>query len=98
MQHKAAPGFHRPAKMHGHLLDRQVDGAFWAADLDIELLQQPGKGDVRRALVNDDAHRPIGGVRAHIDHRAGETRVHHCRHGKEKLAIEITIAFLCVAV
>ena len=39
---------------------------------DIELHQQIGEVDIRRRLIDDDAHRAFGGMRADIDERAGK--------------------------
>ena len=66
---------------------RQPDALFRRHD--IELLQQLGETDIRRALIDDDAHGAVGGMRAHIDHGAGKARVAHRRHGDEQLAVEI---------
>jgi hypothetical protein len=50
---------------------------------------QIGKLDVGGGLIDHDAHRALGRVRAHIDQAAVETLVAHRRHGDQHLAIEI---------
>ena len=41
--------------------------------------------------VDDQPHGAVGTVGAHIDHRAGEARVAHLRHGDQQLAGQVEI-------
>ena len=59
---------------------------------DVELHQQIGEIDVGGRLVDDDAHRAFGRMRAHIDDAARETLVAHGRRGDQHLAVEIAAA------
>jgi len=68
-------------------IDRQLD-RFVIAD-DIKLHQKIAKIDVGGRLVDDDAHRAFGRVRAHIDDAAREPFVAHRRHRDQHLAVEI---------
>src|SRR5581483_3408202 len=45
--------------------------------------------DVLRRMIDDDAHRAFGGMRADIDERTRETLVQHGRHGDQHLAVQI---------
>ena len=87
MQHEAAPLFHRPAEMDADLVAALV-GA------DVQLLQQVGEGDRADAPVDDQPHGAVGAVGAHIDHRAGEARIAHLRHGDQQLAGQVEIVGL----
>ena len=54
----------------------------WSAFVDdLELHQQAGKIDAAGRAVDDDAHRPFRGMRAHVDDGALEARIAHDRHG-----------------
>ena len=71
-------------------------GVFLQLDLvggldDVELHQQAREIDAAGRMIDDDAHGAFGGMRAHIDHRALETRIAHHRHGDQQLAVEIAI-------
>ena len=59
---------------------------------DVELAEEIRKRNVRGALVDDEAHRAVFRVRAHVDHRAREARVGHDRHGKQELAVEVAFS------
>ena len=66
----------------------------------LKLLQQLREADVRRALVDDEAHGAFGGMRAHVDHRPGKALVGHDRHGDQELTFEVAMlpsfrAFWC---
>jgi cobalamin biosynthesis protein CobT len=60
---------------------------------DIQLIQQLAETDIWRAMIDDDAHGAVGGMRAHIDDGARETRVSHRRHRDQQLAVEIAFAW-----
>ena len=68
-------------------LRRQLDQVLRRDD--VELHQQVGELDVGGRLVDHDAHRAFGGMRAHIDQAARETLVAHRRHRDQHLAVEI---------
>ena len=89
VQHEAAAGLDRAADVDRHRPGYRSAMPSSASSADAEALQEVGEGDVRGALVDDEAHRPILGVRAQVDDRARKTRVGHHRHGDEELAIEI---------
>src|SRR5262245_10297745 len=55
---------------------------------DVELYQQVGKADMRRRVVDDDAHGTFGRMRTDIDHAAGESLVAHARHCDQHLSVE----------
>ena len=55
---------------------------------DIQLHQEVGKIDIRCGVIDDDAHRAFGRVRANINHRTRKPIVKHCRHGNQHLAVE----------
>jgi hypothetical protein len=97
MQHEAAPGFDRPAFEHPDVFrpHRQFDPLGLRDD--VELHQQIGKFDVRRRLVDDDAHGAFGRVRANVNDRAGEALVAHRRHRDQHLAVEIAARGLFAA-
>src|SRR5437660_5987076 len=90
VQHESASGLDRPALEH---LDdagaRRQLNELGGRD-DFELDEKFGESDIGRRLVDDDAHRALGRVRADVDQRAGKTLVAHGRHGDEHLAVEIT--------
>ena len=92
VQHEAAPRLDRPADVDRQLTYLIGDAVIAIGSDDAETLEQIGEGDMRGALVDDEAHRPIFGVRAHVDHRACKARVGHHRHGNEKLAVEIAFS------
>src|SRR5262249_53551352 len=97
VQHEASAGLDRPAAQHLHAL-----GVFRQLDLlglvdDVELYQELGKIDAARRAIDHDAHGAVGGMRAHIDHRALEARIAHHGHGDQQLAIEIAAAGRIVA-
>ena len=89
VQHEAAFGFNRTA--HEHLdragARRQFDQIGGRQHL--ELHEQVGKVDIGRRLIDDDAHRAFGRMRAHIDHGARETLVLHGRRRDQHLTIQI---------
>ena len=89
VQHEAALGLDRSAAHDFHRAGarRQLDHV--GLGYDIELHQQVGKVDVRRRVIDDDAHRAFGRMRADINQRAREAFVAHRRHGDEHLAVEI---------
>ena len=82
-------GFDRAALEHLHAAGarRQLDQV--GRRDHVELHQQVGEADVRRRLVDDDAHGAVGRVGADIDHAARETIVAHGRHRDQHLAVEI---------
>ena len=91
MQHEAAAGIDRTALQDLHRL-----GVFRQLDLvraldDIELHQQPREIDAAHRAVDDDAHRPFGRMRAHVDDRAFEARIAHHRHRDQQLAVQIAV-------
>src|SRR5579862_899719 len=88
MQYKSAFALHRPAAHHLHYAGstRQLDHV--GSRYHVELYQQIRKFDVRRRMIDDDAHGALGRMRAHIDDRTGKTVVHHRRHGDQHLAVE----------
>ena len=92
VQHEAALGLDRPAAhdLHDAGAGRQSDDI--GCRNHVELHQQIGKVDVGRRMVDDNTHRALGGMGADVDERAGETFVHHRRHGDQHLAVEITPA------
>ncbi len=97
MQHEAAAGIDRAALLHLHGL-----GVFRQLDLvglldDVELYQQAGKIDAAGRAVDDDAHRPFRGMRAHVDDGALEARIAHHRHGDQQLAVQVTVARRIIA-
>ena len=57
-----------------------------------ELLQQLGEADVRSALIDDQPHRPIGRMRAHVDDRPRKALVGHDGHGDQELPFEVAFA------
>ena len=89
VQHEAALGLDRPAAHHFHDAGarRQLDRV--GRRNDVELHQQIGEIDVRRRMIDDDAHGAFGGMRADIDQRAREALVQHRRHGDQHLAVQI---------
>jgi hypothetical protein len=69
VQHEAAFGLDRSAAhdLHDAGARRQLDHV--GCRNHVELHQQIGKIDVRRRMVDDDAHGALGGMRADIDQR-----------------------------
>jgi hypothetical protein len=74
---------------HGAQTRRNGDAVFRRHD--VQLLEKLGEADIRRPLVDDDAHGALGRVRAQINHRAGKARIAHRRHGDQKLAIQVAV-------
>ena len=91
VQHEAASGLDRAAEMHRHGAEPDWQPDALLRRHDVELLEQLREADIRRALIDDDAHGAVGGVGAHIDHGAGKTRVAHARHGDEQAPVEIAV-------
>ena len=91
MQHEAAAGIDRAALEHLHRLRvlRHLD-LVRALD-NVELHQKLRKVDAPCGVVDDDAHRAFGGMRAHVDDRTLEARIAHHRHGDQHLAVEIAL-------
>ncbi len=90
MQHEAAAGIDRAAAQNFHAFGilRQPD--VLALLDDAELLQQLGKVDAAGRMVDDDAHRALGGMGTEIDHRALEAGIAHDGHRDQQPAVEIT--------
>ena len=82
-------GFDRPALEHLHAAGarRKLDQV--GGRDHVELHQQVGEADVRRRLVDDDAHGAFGGMGANVNHAAGEAVVAHGRHRDQHLPVEI---------
>ena len=59
---------------------------------DVELDEEVAEGDLRRRLVDHDAHGAIGGMGAEIDDGAREAGVLHAGHGDQELSVEIAPA------
>ena len=89
MQHEAPARLDRPALEHPHpsRMRRKLDQI--GGGHHVELHQQVGKTDMRRRLIDDDAHGPFGGMGAHIDYAAGEPVIAHGRHRDQHLSIEV---------
>jgi EAL domain-containing protein (putative c-di-GMP-specific phosphodiesterase class I) len=98
VQHEAEPRVHRPADLNVHVDQaRALDRAALGLCPDAEFLQQLRKADMRRPLVDDQAHGPLRGVRAHVDDRAREAAVAHAGHGDQELAVEIAAVLALAA-
>jgi len=54
----------------------------------VELHEEIGKIDAPCGLIEDDAHRAVGRMRAQIDDRAGEPLVRHAGHRHQHLTVE----------
>ncbi len=80
MKHEAAAGFDRAAEMNRGAVEPRAGKA--------ELAQHILDRGLFDDLVDDEAHRAIGIVRAHEDHRPHEARILHLRHGDEQLSGE----------
>src|SRR5215468_4243206 len=89
MQDKATACFDRPALEHLHAAcaRRQLDQVGSADDL--ELHQQVRKTDMRRRLIDDDAHSALRRMCAYVNQAAREALVAHRRHGNQHLTVEI---------
>src|SRR5262249_26136292 len=89
MQDKAALGVDRTALEHLHAAGapRKLDQLSRGDNL--ELHQEVGKADVRRRLIDDNAHGALGGMRANIDHTASKPVIAHGRHRDQHLAVQI---------
>ncbi len=74
-----------------HLDVGQVGLVLAVAAVDAELVEQLAEADVRRALVDDQAHGAFGRMRAHIDDRARKALVGHDRHGHQQLPVEVAV-------
>ena len=88
VQHEAALGLDRAALQHGDFasLGRQLD--LLGLGDHVELHQQVGEADVRGGLVDDDAHRALGRMRAHVDQAFRETLVLHAGRRNQHLPVE----------
>ena len=84
MKNETAAHFHRPA-------EHDPDLVVGIGHLDLQLLQEAGKGDAVDFAVDDQAHGAVGGMGAQIDHRLGEPGIGHLRHGDEKLTGQVAI-------
>ena len=86
MQHEAAAGVDGTAAQHADLVEpaRQADRVGLLDDF--ELHQQFGKLHFAGALVDDDAHRAVAAMRAHIDDGAREYAVAQRGRGDQHLA------------
>ena len=89
VQYEAAPCLDRTADVDRHAAHVVGYAALRRRGHDVELVEEIGKRDVGGALIDDETHRPVLGMRAHVDHRAREARVRHDRHGDEELAVEV---------
>ena len=78
MQDKAALIFNRPPEMYRNIPGLRIGR-------NIQFSEQFAKVDGIKRLVDDNAHRTVFIVCAHIDHRAFKTRVAHRRHGEQDL-------------
>lgn len=81
MQHEAPAMLDRSPEM-------DLDGIHVHAALDLQLPQQVAKPQLRRRLVDDEPHGPVGGMRAEKDHRSLESRIPDAGHRNEKLSVE----------
>jgi hypothetical protein len=92
MQNEAALGFDRSPAHHFYAAGarRQPDDV--GRGNDVQLHQKVGEIDVRRWMIDDNAHRPFRRMRADVNERAGKALVHHRRHGDQHLAVEIASA------
>src|SRR5215467_12026090 len=90
MQDKAAACFDRPALEHLHAASaRRQLNEIGSAD-DLELHQQVWKTDMRRRLIDDDAHGALRRVCTHVNQAAREALIAHRRHGNQHLTVEVT--------
>src|SRR5262249_16913740 len=89
-------GLNRTAKMHRHRGETRGKPDALLRRHDVELLEQLGEADIRRALIDDDAHGAIGGGRAEIDDGARKARVAHRRPGGGQLTVERGVALAAV--
>ena len=75
-------------------MDPHRAGRVGQADLrplgdDVELDQEVAEGDLRRRLVDHDAHGAVGRMGADVDDCAREAAVLHSRHRDQELTVEI---------
>jgi hypothetical protein len=82
-------GIDRPALQHLHGLGGLRQRDLLAALDDVELNQQSREIDAARRTVDDDPHRPLGRMRAHVDHGSFEPGIAHDRHGDQQLPVQV---------
>ncbi len=89
MQHETALGIDGASLEHLHASGarRKLDQVGGRHDL--ELHQKIRETDMRRRLIDDDAHRAFGRMGADVDHAASKTLVAHRRHRDQHLTVEI---------
>jgi len=92
VQHEPASRLNRAADVNRHVPNLVRNGRLIVLVDDAETLQQIGKGNMGGALIDDESHGAIFGVRAHVDDRSRKTRVRHHWHCDEELTVEIAIA------
>src|SRR5579885_483739 len=91
VQDEAAPGLDRTSSQHPHLFDARRQLYALTGRNDFELYEQVREPDVRRGLVDHDAHGPLAGMRTDIDQAAREPLVSHRRHGNQHLTVEVAV-------
>lgn len=82
MQHKAAPGFHRPARDKADLSLRRHR-------LQAKLLQQFVEGQTFNRAVHHQPHRAFGGMVAQAHHALRKARVFHAGHRNQQMPGQI---------
>jgi hypothetical protein len=86
---RSAAGLDRPALENFDAIGvRRKLNLLGVAD-HVKLHQEIAEIDVRRRLVDDDAHGAFGGMCAHIDDAAGKPLIPHGRHRDQHLSVEI---------
>ena len=90
VQHETAARLDRAADMHLAFRSSRATSSPLPPSM-LSWLEQLAEADVRRALVDDQAHGAFGRVRAHIDDRAREALVGHDRHGHQQLPVEVAV-------
>ena len=82
VEDEAARGLDRAAEMHRN-------GLVLVRGLDFELLEQVREAERFEELVDDEAHRAVFRVGAHVDDGVREARVRHRRHGDQQLPLQV---------
>ncbi len=83
MQNETATGLHGPTDVNLPFEDIVRDTVLGVARRDAETLEEIWEVDVIGSMIDDETHRPVVRMRAHVDDRAGEPPVSHERHGDE---------------
>ncbi len=92
VQHKAALGLNRTTAHDFHDAGARRQPDHIRGRDDIKFHQQIREVDIRRRMIDDDAHRTFGRMCADINERTGKSIVQHRRHGDQHLAVQIAPA------